>query len=819
MKKYMALICCVAAVFGTASADVLFSEDFESVSISSDSPISLFGWANDIEANDNRVYTGNAVWSYAVTYTEAFYTTEGMGAGFTSFDISSAPGLTFAVDNQQGWQGEVTSGYFCLQLNGSDWYVSATPVAGSGTWTTRTMEFDPSAGAWYTLAVSDTGSVGTGGAVIGANPLSDLSGTVTGVGFVITRSGEGSQNFDNFSVYTPTVTSPPAAPNVQKIWMNGTTAKLYWQASLTATNYMVKSSSNSGGPYTPVADAGNILSFAVSNLVVGTTNYFVIAAENEAGEGDPSSELVGVVQNYSIFADSDSSWGDWLFSYKEAAFDSDTATFYESPNATAAYVGADFGAGNEIMPVEILYHPTIGKDAALALLVGAEFQGSNDGTTWDTLATITSQPTVDWHSVFAYTSTAYRYIRLWFTDGNSTIHGTIGEIAFGTNIPPFRVTVSPAAGSALPGPTNITLSAEIVEWDSEFDSAALYLNDALVASDNTPSGDGTNLLSYAAGELAVGSYTGKVVATGVNPSAMVTNEWTFEILSTPSPTASKLWNINMAGNEYASQTVTDGTVIRAPSTGLDQWNNLISPYDSGAGGDTNENTWLPTNALEIVDASGGNPIGLKWTGTDQDWNVEPTPADELFIGYFGSSGFNSTMEISGLDPDSKYDIYVYFTWGWSANAWINYTVTEGGGAITNRTLKPNNANVDSGTYSDIVRGENYVVFTQLSPSLTGNIHINAISDDGGWSALQIAEVSGTGPTVNPAIQSISVADGTVTLQWASETGVSYSILRKIHLTDGSWSVVTNNISGGDPTTTDAVPASGADAEFYIIEGQ
>lgn len=809
-------------MLGSASADVLFSEDFESVSISGDSPISLFGWVNDIQANDNRVYNENAVWSWtSASYTEAFYTTEGMGAGFTSFDLSSAPGLKFSVENKSTYNPGTTLGYFALQLDGgTNWFVSANPVpVPTGVWTSHELEFDPLASEWYMLTVSGTGTVGVAGASIGANPLSDLAGTVTGVGFVIVHSGTGTQDFDNYSVYTPTVTTPPAAPNLQKVWMNGTTAKLYWQTSLTATNYIVKTASTSGGPYTPVGYT-TTNSFWVSNLVAGTTNYFVVAAENEAGEGDPSTEVSGVAQSYTIFADSDISWGDWLFSYKEAAFDGDTATFYESPNPTDAYVGADFGAGNEIMPVELLYHPTIGKDGALVLLDGAEFQGSNDTNTWDTLATITSQPTVEWHSVYTDTTNAYRFIRLLFVNGNDSIHGTIGEIAFGTNVPPFKeITVSPVDGAAIPGPTSIALTAKIVEWDSEFDSGELYLNGLLVASSGTPSPDGTNVLSYAAGELAVGSYTGKVVVTGVNPVAALTNEWTFEIIPIPSSTALKLWNINMGGNEFASQTVADGTVIRAPSTGLNGWNNLISPYDSGAGGDSNEVTWLPTNALSIVDANGANPIDLIWTGSDHDWNIESSPVDELFIGYFGSQGFDSTMEISGLDPDSKYDIYVYFTWGWSANAWVYYTITEGSGEITSLTLKPNNDNVTSGSYSNIVRRENYVVFTQISPSLAGNIHINATSDDGGWSGLQIAEVSGTGPTVNPAIQSIDVAGGSVSLQWASETGVNYSILRKLSLTDANWNTVKSGISGGDPSTSDSVPASGADEEFYIIEGQ
>jgi hypothetical protein len=821
MKKYIVSLYCIAAVFGSASADVLFSEDFEGVSISGDSPISLFGWANDIAASDSRVYVGNSVWSWAGTpYTEAFYTTEGMGAGFTAFDLSSAPGLKLSVDNYSFWNGAATAGYLALQLNGSNWYVTASPIpTPTDVWTTHEVTFDPTASMWNTLTVSGTGSVGAGGAIIGSTAASDLAGTVTGVGYVVDRVADSSQDFDNIALFTPTVTTPPAAPNLQKVWMNGTTATLYWEAALTATDYIVKTASNPGGPYSPVANTTD-LSVSVTNLAVGSTNYFVVVAENAAGEGDPSGEVAGVAQSYTIFADSNISWGDWLFSYKEAAFDGDTSTFYESPNPSGAYVGADFGIGNEIVPVEFRFHPTVGKDAALTLLDGAEFQGSNNtNATWDTLAIINFTPTVQWQSVFVDTTNAYRYIRLLFVNGNDTIHGTIGEIAFGTNIPPFKpITVSPVDGALIPGPTNVNLSAEIIEWDSEFDSAQLYLNGLPVVSNNTPSVDGTNLISYAAGELAIGSYTGKVVATGLNPSAAVTNEWTFEVIPTPSSVALKLWNINMAGNEFAYSIVADGTVVRAPSLGSDLWNNLISPYDDGTGGDTNEYTWLPTNNLTIVDANGVNPIGLKWTGTDLDWFMEPTPLDALFIGYFASAGFDNTMEISGLDPGSKYDIYCYFTWGWNEN-WMTYQITEGSGVSTDLWYFAEQDNVMSGTYSNLVRRQNYVVFTQLSPSPAGNIHINATSPDGGWSGLQIAEVPAAGPTVNPVIHSMSISGDMITLQWASETTVNYGIMRKTNLNEPSWTMVTNNIAGEDPTTTESVQASGADEEFYRIEGQ
>lgn len=94
---------------------------------------------------------------------------------------------------------------------------------------------------------------------------------------------------------------------------------------------------------------------------------------------------------------------------------------------------------------------------------------------------------------------------------------------------PFEIIVSPTETSS---ETSQTIEATIVDLDSDFSSAELFLNGASVANNTTPTGT-TNSLSYAATDLYVGSHTGEVVVVGINPAVTVTNRWIFEISQPP----------------------------------------------------------------------------------------------------------------------------------------------------------------------------------------------------------------------------------------------------------------------------------------------
>jgi hypothetical protein len=67
-------------------------------------------------------------------------------------------------------------------------------------------------------------------------------------------------------------------------------ANLTWTATPGANTYIVKRSRTSGGPYTTVAIGVTGTSFTDTNLVAGTTYYYVVSAVNEMGEGANSAQ-------------------------------------------------------------------------------------------------------------------------------------------------------------------------------------------------------------------------------------------------------------------------------------------------------------------------------------------------------------------------------------------------------------------------------------------------------------------------------------------------------------------------------------------------
>ena len=141
-------------------------------------------------------------------------------------------------------------------------------------------------------------------------------------------------------------TEQPLAPVAQQIWMNGTSASLYWDVGAGATGYLVKRSETSGADYVTIASLGVTNRFVNSNLVAGTTYHYVIVGENTAGEGSASSELFGTATEYTIISDGGGTWGNSIYTLPEAVFDGDISTFYDGANS-GAWAGVDLGEGNE----------------------------------------------------------------------------------------------------------------------------------------------------------------------------------------------------------------------------------------------------------------------------------------------------------------------------------------------------------------------------------------------------------------------------------------------------------------------------------------
>ena len=91
-------------------------------------------------------------------------------------------------------------------------------------------------------------------------------------------------------VVSSIVALPPAAPTNLVATAGDQSVGLSWSPSATATNYFVKRSLTSGGPYT-TNSVGAVTSYSDTDVTNGVTYYYVVSAANQVGESADSLEV------------------------------------------------------------------------------------------------------------------------------------------------------------------------------------------------------------------------------------------------------------------------------------------------------------------------------------------------------------------------------------------------------------------------------------------------------------------------------------------------------------------------------------------------
>jgi hypothetical protein len=138
--------------------------------------------------------------------------------------------MTFYVDEQSWWNPASVHTHFAVQMNWGAWYVTSSELGtATGSRTTQTMTFDPTASAWNQLTVTGTG--GTNNAtltIIGGPAAADLTGYITGAGLVTVHDGSSWIMMDNFKIsgngftVLPGLSIKPSGSNVILTWGYGT---------------------------------------------------------------------------------------------------------------------------------------------------------------------------------------------------------------------------------------------------------------------------------------------------------------------------------------------------------------------------------------------------------------------------------------------------------------------------------------------------------------------------------------------------------------------------------------------------------------------
>jgi hypothetical protein len=98
----------------------------------------------------------------------------------------------------------------------------------------------------------------------------------------------------NILIWTSSGTNPPAGPTGLTAVPTNNQIRLVWGSSVAATNYNVKRSTASGGPYTNIVST-NATNYTDASILIGPTYYYVVSAVDQFGESTNSLEASAMI--------------------------------------------------------------------------------------------------------------------------------------------------------------------------------------------------------------------------------------------------------------------------------------------------------------------------------------------------------------------------------------------------------------------------------------------------------------------------------------------------------------------------------------------
>ncbi len=208
------------SVFGATTLTVtnppvgfIYSERFPFVGPgTANFPLSSVGWSEAVPNTPNAGFQATSQTSEGAAFaflgsagTTVYYTstatdTNQAGLPFPNILLGSYPDLTLSADLAPTFSSSNVTAFVVVQLSGTNWYISASPLpvpttSDSGTYATYSLAFNPAAASWKTLTVTGNGGLA------GPAPTSNLRGIMTGAGLAFVTIGSGGNfNFDNFVI-------------------------------------------------------------------------------------------------------------------------------------------------------------------------------------------------------------------------------------------------------------------------------------------------------------------------------------------------------------------------------------------------------------------------------------------------------------------------------------------------------------------------------------------------------------------------------------------------------------------------------------------
>ncbi|HXI72657.1 MAG TPA: carbohydrate-binding protein [Verrucomicrobiae bacterium] len=395
----------------------------------------------------------------------------------------------------------VNTQYVCAENNGASPLIANR--TGVGSWETFT-EFDAGGGNIGIRAMNDGKYVTAPNG--GDNPLIAQSTTIGTaesfiVGFV---SGV-----------------PPATPANPVATAGNAQTTLSWIASVGATSYNVKRSTTSGGSYTVIATNVPSSGYTDTGLVNGTTYYYVVSAQNLAGESVNSSQVYampGTLSRTMWVASSSTTGSD----APGNALDGNLTTRWSTGTSqvNGQWFQVDLGSANAFNKIVLNY-----VNSANDYPRGYQVYVSNDGVTWGgSIATGTGSSSI---TTITFVPQSARYIRILQTGSAPGTFWSIDEFnVFGTSPPaPAGLT-----GTAVGGQVNLSWAASV--------SASGYNLKRSTLSGGPYTTIATNLayLSYSDSSLTNGTlYYYVVTATNLYGESPISIQASARPVSTTSP--------------------------------------------------------------------------------------------------------------------------------------------------------------------------------------------------------------------------------------------------------------------------------------------
>lgn len=98
----------------------------------------------------------------------------------------------------------------------------------------------------------------------------------------------------NILIWTSSGTNPPAGPTGLTATPTNNQIRLVWNSSVAATNYNVKRSTTSGGPYTNIVSISGT-NFVDTSVLIGPIYYYVASAVDQFGESTNSAQASAII--------------------------------------------------------------------------------------------------------------------------------------------------------------------------------------------------------------------------------------------------------------------------------------------------------------------------------------------------------------------------------------------------------------------------------------------------------------------------------------------------------------------------------------------